>query len=63
MPNDAVAQAFGLSKIYGVGAAGVTALDDVTVEFSRGQLTAIMGPSGSGKSGHLWRPNRDTGCT
>src|SRR6478609_5055100 len=46
----AVAQAFGLSKVYGEGPAAVTALDDVTVEFGRGQLTAIMGPSGSGKS-------------
>jgi putative ABC transport system ATP-binding protein len=45
-----VAQAFGLSKIYGVGPTAVTALDDVTVAFGRGQLTAIMGPSGSGKS-------------
>ena len=45
-----VAQAFGLSKIYGLGPTAVTALDDVTVEFGRGQLTAIMGPSGSGKS-------------
>ena len=46
----AVAQAIGLSKVYGSGQATVTALDDVTVEFTRGQLTAIMGPSGSGKS-------------
>jgi putative ABC transport system ATP-binding protein len=46
----AVAQAFGLSKIYGEGPAAVVALDDVTVQFGRGQLTAIMGPSGSGKS-------------
>ena len=45
-----VAQTFGLSKVYGVGAAAVAALDDVTVEFERGRLTAIMGPSGSGKS-------------
>jgi putative ABC transport system ATP-binding protein len=45
-----VAQAYGLSKIYGVGPTAVTALDDVTVAFGRGQLTAIMGPSGSGKS-------------
>jgi putative ABC transport system ATP-binding protein len=45
-----VAQAFGLSKIYGVWPTAVTALDDVTVAFGRGQLTAIMGPSGSGKS-------------
>jgi putative ABC transport system ATP-binding protein len=47
---EAVAQAVGLSKVYGTGQATVTALDDVTVNFSRGQLTAIMGPSGSGKS-------------
>jgi putative ABC transport system ATP-binding protein len=47
---DAVAQAFGVSKVYGVDAAEVVALDDVTVEFERGRLTAIMGPSGSGKS-------------
>jgi len=46
----AVAQAIGLTKIYGVGEAAVTALDDVSVEFGRGRLTAIMGPSGSGKS-------------
>ena len=45
-----VAQAIGLSKIYGTGQAMVTALDDVTVSFARGELTAIMGPSGSGKS-------------
>ena len=45
-----IAQTFGLSKVYGAGAAAVTALDDVTVEFERGRLTAIMGPSGSGKS-------------
>jgi putative ABC transport system ATP-binding protein len=48
--SPAVAQAFGLSKVYGEGPASVTALDDVTVEFTRGRLTAIMGPSGSGKS-------------
>jgi ABC-type multidrug transport system ATPase subunit len=46
----AVAQAFGLSKVYGSGQATVTALDDVTVDFARGQLTASMGPSGSGKA-------------
>jgi len=46
----AVARAIGLSKIFGIGDAAVTALDDVSVEFGRGRLTAIMGPSGSGKS-------------
>ncbi len=38
----AVAQAIGLSKVYGGGAAEVVALNDVTVQFGRGQLTAIM---------------------
>src|SRR5664280_669064 len=42
--------AVGLSKVYGVGDAAVTALDEVSVEFARGRLTALMGPSGSGKS-------------
>ncbi|HLS46809.1 MAG TPA: ABC transporter ATP-binding protein [Ornithinicoccus sp.] len=37
-------------KIYGMGGATVTALDDVTVGFEGGAFTAIMGPSGSGKS-------------
>jgi putative ABC transport system ATP-binding protein len=46
----AIAVAVGLSKVYGVGDAAVTALDDVSVEFACGRLTAIMGPSGSGKS-------------
>jgi putative ABC transport system ATP-binding protein len=50
LPVGAVAQAFGLTKVYGAGPAEVRALDDVTVEFGRGELTAIMGPSGSGKS-------------
>jgi putative ABC transport system ATP-binding protein len=39
-----------LSKSYGAGETGVTALDDVTVGIRRGEFTAIMGPSGSGKS-------------
>jgi putative ABC transport system ATP-binding protein len=40
----------GARRTYGVGAATVVALDDVTVGFAAGQFTAIMGPSGSGKS-------------
>jgi putative ABC transport system ATP-binding protein len=38
------------SKVYGMGATEVRALDDVTVRFETGRFTAIMGPSGSGKS-------------
>ncbi|MEJ2577484.1 MAG: ABC transporter ATP-binding protein [Kineosporiaceae bacterium] len=45
-----VAQAIGLTKVYGSGEAAVTALNEVSVDFARGRLTAIMGPSGSGKS-------------
>ena len=44
------ASARAATKVYGLGAAGVVALDEVTVEFSRHTFSAIMGPSGSGKS-------------
>ncbi|WP_344108151.1 ATP-binding cassette domain-containing protein, partial [Nocardiopsis rhodophaea] len=45
-----VVTAHQLSKVYGSGDSAVRALDNVTVEFTRGAFTAIMGPSGSGKS-------------
>jgi len=45
-----VAEAIGLTKVYGEGEAQVRALDGVDVGFARGRMTAIMGPSGSGKS-------------
>lgn len=44
------ARARGLTRIYGSGSAGVTALDRVDFEVVHGEFTAIMGPSGSGKS-------------
>src|SRR5213076_1143899 len=44
------ARCVGLTKIYGMGDAAVTALDHVTEDFGTGKFTAIMGPSGSGKS-------------
>lgn len=44
------ARAVKLSKIYGAGDAAVRAIDDVSIEVTRGQFTAIMGASGSGKS-------------
>ncbi len=46
----AIASARDLVKVYGKGETAVRALDGVDVDFSRGELTAIMGPSGSGKS-------------
>jgi putative ABC transport system ATP-binding protein len=40
----------GVSRRFGVGAAAVDALVDVSTGFERDRFTAIMGPSGSGKS-------------
>ena len=39
-----------LVKVYGKGENAVTALDHVSVGFPQGELSAIMGPSDSGKS-------------
>jgi putative ABC transport system ATP-binding protein len=46
----AAARAVEITRTYGAGPNGVTALDRVSVEFRRGRLSAVMGPSGSGKS-------------
>ena len=48
-PEPAIAYARGLSKTYGSGDTEVRALDGIDVDFVRGEPTAIMGPSGSGK--------------
>jgi putative ABC transport system ATP-binding protein len=42
-----------LTKTYGTGTAAVNALRGVTLEIDRAKFTAIMGPSGSGKSSLL----------
>lgn len=39
-----------LTKIYGEGDTAVTAVDHVDLEFEKGEFTAIVGASGSGKS-------------
>src|SRR6202012_3030091 len=39
-----------VGRRYGEGDTAVTALRDVSVDIDRGKLTAVMGPSGSGKS-------------
>jgi len=39
-----------VSKVYGLGAAEVHALRDVSLEVAAGAMVAVMGPSGSGKS-------------
>jgi ABC-type lipoprotein export system ATPase subunit len=42
-----------VSKVYTVGDEEITALDEVSKEFPAGRVTAIVGPSGSGKSSLL----------
>jgi putative ABC transport system ATP-binding protein len=55
-----------LSKLYTAGGAGITAMDDVTLEFASGSMAAVTGPSGSGKStllhllGGIERPDSGT---
>lgn len=39
-----------LSKVYGEGAAQVTALRDVNLDANRGEVLMLAGPSGSGKT-------------
>jgi putative ABC transport system ATP-binding protein len=39
-----------VSKVYGQGAAQVTALSEVSLTVDAGAMVAVMGPSGSGKS-------------
>ena len=41
---------YGVSKVYGQGAAQVTALSEVSLTVDAGTMVAVMGPSGSGKS-------------
>ena len=39
-----------ISKVFRTGAGDFTALDDINLEFSRGEFVGIVGKSGSGKS-------------
>ncbi|HEX7879636.1 MAG TPA: ABC transporter ATP-binding protein [Candidatus Eisenbacteria bacterium] len=39
-----------IRKVYPRGAAGVVALDDISLHVDRGEFLSVMGPSGSGKS-------------
>jgi len=48
--NSPIVRARDLTRTFGEGAAAVTALGGVTVDFREGEFAAIMGPSGSGKS-------------
>lgn len=38
-----------VSKVYGAGSSEVHALSSVDLSVERGELVAVMGPSGSGK--------------
>jgi putative ABC transport system ATP-binding protein len=45
-----VLQLVNVSRVHGSGPTAVSALRDVTLTVSAGELVAVMGPSGSGKS-------------
>ena len=47
---EVVASIEGITKTYGEGQTQVTALDNVSAQFVKGEFVAVMGPSGSGKS-------------
>ena len=48
--NEAV-RAVGLRKTYGVASGAVVALDDVSLSLAKGTVSALLGPSGSGRGG------------
>ncbi len=50
MNGDVAIRAKALRQVFGQGANAVVALDRVTLDLKRGELTLLMGPSGSGKS-------------
>lgn len=50
MDNKTIIETVGISKIYGMGDATVTALNSINISIKTGEFVGIMGPSGSGKS-------------
>ena len=49
--NDKLIQVIGLKKYYNKGA--IKALDGITVDINHGDVMAVIGPSGGGKSTFL----------
>ncbi len=48
MASDVVVAGTDVWKVYGTGDTAVPALKGISVEIHRGQMVAIMGPSGCG---------------
>jgi len=46
MPEGPFVEAIGLRKTYKVGSASVNALDGLDLGLARGEMCALMGPSG-----------------
>ena len=53
MRDEVAASCDQLSRVYRTAGGGVTALKEVDAEFMAGEVTAVIGPSGSGKSSLL----------